>query len=164
MQPYSGVNRMEVNMSSDILKKQKQLEPWLTVIGFLTVMWTPIERRIDECVFLLSLTDNDKKPLSLNRKLDFIKRNLPQPIECNLNIDEIINLTKGTAQIRDVCVHGVIESYNDDLMIIGKVQGKSNGFHIEMFTYDQARLFSAGKNLKVLHEIWEKVSTGLNAR
>ncbi|HCH6458238.1 TPA: hypothetical protein NK381_004621 [Vibrio parahaemolyticus] len=151
-------------MSSDILKKQKQLEPWLTVIGLLTVMWTPIERRIDECVFLLSLTDNDKKPLSLNRKLDFIKRNLPQSIECNPSIDEIINLTKGTAQIRDVCVHGVIESYDDDLMVIGKVQGKSNDFHIEMFTYDQARLFSAGNNLNVLHEIWEKLSTGLSAR
>jgi hypothetical protein len=153
-----------INMNSDILEKQKQLEPWLTVIGLLTVMWTPIERRIDECVFLLSSKDNDKKPLSLNPKLDFIKQNLPQSIECNPGIYEIINLTKGTAQIRDVCVHGVIESYDDDLMVIGKVQGKSNDFHIEMFTYDQARLFSAGNNLNVLHEIWEKLSTDLSAR
>ncbi|EJI1277366.1 hypothetical protein NDZ80_000711 [Vibrio vulnificus] len=151
-------------MNSDILKEQKQLEPWLTVIGLLTVMWTPIERRIDQCVFLLSSKGNDKKPLSLNRKLDFIKQNLPQSIECNPSIDEIIDLTKGTAQIRDVCVHGVIESYDDDLMVIGKVQGKSNDFHIEMFTYDQSRLFSAGNNLNVLCEIWEKLSTDLSAR
>ncbi|KOE12524.1 hypothetical protein ACS85_12400 [Vibrio parahaemolyticus] len=150
-------------MNSDILKQQKQLEPWLTVIGLLTVMWTPIERRIDECVFLLSSKDNNRKPLNLSGKLEFIKRNLPQSIECNPSMDEIINLTKGTAQIRDVCVHGVIESYDDDLMVIGKVQGKSKDFHIEMFTYDQSRLFSAGNNLTVLHEIWEKLSTDLSA-
>ncbi|EHA1101216.1 hypothetical protein FG314_24860 [Vibrio alginolyticus] len=150
-------------MNSDILKQQKQLEPWLTVIGLLTVMWTPIERRIDECVFLLSSKDNNRKPLNLSGKLEFIKRNLPESIECNPSMDEIINLTKGTAQIRDVCVHGVIESYDDDLMVIGKVQGKSKDFHIEMFTYDQSRLFSAGNNLTFLHEIWEKLSTDLSA-
>ncbi|QRV23532.1 hypothetical protein [Marinomonas foliarum] len=152
-------------MNLDISEKQKLLEPWLSVIGLLTVMWTPIERKIDKCVFLLlSSKGNGKQPLSLNRKLDYIKQSLSQSMVCNLDIDEIIQLTKGTAQVRDVCVHGVIDSYDDNKMVIGKVQGKSNDFHIEMFTYDQARLFSAGNNLNVLYEIWEKICTDLSAR
>ncbi|SBS32508.1 hypothetical protein MSP8887_01744 [Marinomonas spartinae] len=151
-------------MNLDTSEKQKLLEPWLSVIGLLTVMWTPIERKIDECVFLLSSsTGNGKKRLSLNRKLDYIKQCLPQAMVCNLDIDEIIQLTKVTAQVRDVCVHGVIDSYGDNKMVIGKVQGISDDFHIEMFTYDQARLFSAGNNLNVLYEIWEKVYTDLSA-
>lgn len=151
-------------MNSDLLENQKILEPWLSVIGLLTVMWTPIERKIDECEFLLSRSKrDDKKRLSLNRKLDYIKRNLPQSMVCSLEIDEIIQLTKSTAQVRDVCVHGVIESYDKNKMIIGKVQGKSNYFHIEKFTYDRAKLYSAGNNLNVLYEIWEKICTNFSA-
>lgn len=152
-------------MNLDISEEQKLLEPWLSVIGLLTVMWTPIERKIDECVFLLSSSKgNGKKPLSLNRKLNYIKESLPPLMVCNLDIDEIIQLTKGTAQVRDVCVHGVIDSYDDNKMVIGKVQGKSNDYCIEMFTYDQARLFSAGNNLNVLYEVWENICSNLSTR
>ena len=151
-------------MNLDIKEKQQLLEPWLSVIGLLTVMWTPIERKIDECVFvLLSSNNSGKKPRqNLKEKLAYIKNNLPHDISCNLNIDEIIELTKGTSLVRDVCVHGVIDSYDDSKMVIGKVQGKSDNFHIEMFAYDKVRLFSAGNNLSVLYEIWEKLCIDLS--
>ena len=150
-------------MNLNIEENQKSLEPWLSVIGLLTVMWTPVERKIDECVFILySSKKKGNRPLNLNHKLEYIKNNLPSGINCIPDFDEIIKITKGTSQVRDVCVHGVIDSYDDNKMVIGKVQGKSDNYQIEMFTYDQVRLFSAGNNLSVLYEIWDKLCKDLN--
>jgi len=150
-------------MNLNIEENQKSLEPWLSVIGLLTVMWTPVERKIDECVFILCSSNNkDKRPLSLNRKLEYIKNNLPSGITCIPDFDEIIKITEGTSQVRDVCVHGVIDRYDENKMVIGKIQGKSSDYQIEMFTYDQVRLFSAGKNLIILYEIWDKLCRDLN--
>lgn len=142
---------------------EKMLTPWLTVIGLITVMWTPVERKIDECVFILRLLNGcGKRPGSLTRKLDYIKSSLPETAIYSPNFDEIIDITKGTAQVRDVCVHGVIESYDENKMVIGKVQAKACDFNVEYFTYDQVRLFSAGNNLTTLLEIWSKLASDLN--
>jgi len=150
-------------MNLNVEENLKSLEPWLSVIGLLTVMWTPVERKIDECAFILYSSKNKgKRPHNLNHKLEYIKNNLPSGVNCIPDFDEIIKITKGTSQVRDVCVHGVIDSYDDNKMVIGKVQGKSDNYQIEMFTYDQRRLFSAGNNLSVLYEIWDKLCKDLN--
>lgn len=144
---------------------EKIFTQWLSVIGLITAQWTPVERKIDECVFIMGLQNgSNKRPGSLTRKLEYIKSKLPETVICSPNIDEIINITKGTAQVRDVCVHGVIESYDENKMVISKVQSKDSDFHIEYFTYDQVRLFSAGNNLTVLFEIWDKLTFDLNAQ
>jgi hypothetical protein len=52
-----------MNSKSDEIGEQKLLEPWLTVIGMLTVFWSPVEREIDRCVYLLYEEPDAKKSL-----------------------------------------------------------------------------------------------------
>lgn len=146
-----------MNSKLSLEDNQKLLEPWLSVIGLLTVMWSPVERKIDECVVLIASKKNKKKPLTLSHKLNYIRDNLPENLSSIKDINELIRVTKGTAQVRDVCVHGVIENYDNEQMIIGKVEGKSKDYTIETFTFDKKRLNSAGHNLVYLNETWERL-------
>jgi hypothetical protein len=144
-----------MNSKLSVEDNQKLLEPWLAVIGLVTVMWSPVERKIDECVVLIASKKNKKKPFTLSHKLNYIHDNSPENLTSTLDVIELIRVTKETAQVRDVCVHGVIESYDNEQMVIGKVEGKSQEYKIEMFTFDKKRLNSAGNNLTYLNQSWE---------
>lgn len=154
-----------MNSELEINDNQEMLEPWLTVIGMLTVFWSPIERYIDQCVSLLSDSENNKKkPLTLNRKLSYIQRNLAISTCSGMDLDALIKVTKSTVQIRDVCVHGVIESFDSKELVIGKVQGKASKYTIEMFTITHDRLNSSAQNLMYLNEQWEMLVTVSNSQ
>lgn len=147
-----------MNPKSSVEDSQNLLEPWLAVIGLITVMWSSVERKIDECVVVLFEDSNGKnKPLTLSRKLELIRKKLPLTSIFIEDIGEVFKATKDVAQVRDVCVHGVIESYDSERMVIGKVQGKSKGYKIEMFTFGEKRLHSAGRNLTNLSSVWERL-------
>lgn len=144
-------------------ENKEMLEPWLCVIGLITVMWSSVERKIDECVVIIKSTkSNGKKLMKLADKLNYIKENLPKDISCISDLDEIIRLTKGTSQVRDICVHGVIENYDADKMSIGKVQGRSEDYHVEMYTFDKNQLSLAGNNLNYVFETWELIASDLH--
>jgi hypothetical protein len=74
------------------------LTSWLAVIGMLTMYWSPVERRIDQCVHALHLQiifqKKPKKPTSLGRKLEFIKGNMPIEIIDAQELENLIQLTK----------------------------------------------------------------------
>ncbi|MBA6410244.1 hypothetical protein H4J63_13115 [Pseudoalteromonas sp. 5Ae-yellow] len=149
-----------MNIESEFKDSPEQLEPWLTVIGMLTVLWSPVERYIDQCVSLLHEDKNVKnKYLSLNRKLTFIFNNHSRIDLSEADIMDLINLTKNTVQIRDVCVHGVIESYDSEEITIGKVQGKESKHTVEMFTITHERLNYYANNLMHLNKKWKTVVT-----
>jgi len=134
---------------------------WLTVIGMLTMYWSPVERCIDQCVYFLSEQCPSKKPLTLNRKLEFIKNNLPITMIEQHHIDSLIKLTKSTVKIRDICVHGVLETYDKEQIQISKVNGKKEDYILEIFTIDYNRLDKSAKNLTMLVERWNAISKTL---
>ena len=147
-----------MNSKLSLEDNKKLLEPWLSVIGLLIVQWSPVERKIDECIVILSMSKNTKKkPNTLSHKLSYIQDNLSGNLSFIEDINILIRATKETVQVRDVCVHGVIESCDNERMIIGKVDGRSQDFKIEMFTFDQKRLYSANHNLIYLNETWDKL-------
>jgi hypothetical protein len=151
-----------MNSKSDEIGEQKLLEPWLTVIEMLTVFWSPVEREIDRCVYLLyEEPDAKKKPLTLRRKLDYIQRNLPPILYSKAELDALIKATKETVQIRDVCVHGVIESYDINELIIGKIQGKELSHTIEVFTITSERLKISTESISRLVEHWSYIAKKL---
>lgn len=120
------------------------LESWLVTIGMLTMFWSPIERHIDQCVHLLHAdmqnSSGKKKPGNLSRKLDFITCHIPDNVASKYQMLSLSKSTKSTVQIRDVCVHGVLESYNQNELRISKVNGKKLGYVTEIFTIDGERL------------------------
>lgn len=141
---------------------QDLLPSWLTVIGMLTMFWSPIERQIDQCVHLLcKIKPPQSKPLALNKKLKYINDNLPSDIAQKYDIKALIELTKSTVKIRDVCVHGVLESYDQNCIRIGKIDGKRQEPLIEIFTIDGNRLNKAAENLTVLAERWNIIASTL---
>ena len=142
------------------------LSSWLTVIGMLTMDWSPVERHIDQCVHFLhgKLTlskKQKKKPTRLGSKLEFIKCNMPPEIFDQNGFECLVNMTKGTVQIRDVCVHGVLNSYDHSKIEIGKIDGTKDGHHIENFTIDLDRLKKSAEALSVLQEQWGSIASAL---
>jgi len=103
------------------------LTSWLTVIGMITMYWSPVERSIDQCVHFLHQKSTNKipKPTSLNRKIQFIKARIPEAVVGVNAFDKLETLTKHTVQIRNILVHGVINSYDQNKMEIGKINGNS---------------------------------------
>ncbi|WP_162299574.1 class II fructose-bisphosphate aldolase [Pseudomethylobacillus aquaticus] len=97
----------------------------------------------------------------MGSKLDFIKRNIPSEIVSLEALEELIKMTKSTVQIRDVCVHGVLNSYNQHEIEIGKINGTKDGHDIEIFTIDMGRLESSTKALSILQAHWGAISTSL---
>ena len=131
------------------------------------MQWSPIERRIDQCVHLLyksfvSLKPKGK-PLKLSNKLEYIKKNIPSDIINSQSLESLIRQTLHTVQIRDVCVHGVLSSYDKNKVWIGKVNGKSEQHVIEVFTIDRERLERSAKNLNSLQREWGSMVDALLA-
>ena len=152
-------------MNTALDKDQELLFTWLTTIGMLTMYWTPVERFIDQCVHLLyeniQKSGGRKKPGSLGRKLEYITAHLSENIVPKDDLINIVSLTKSTVKIRDVFVHGVLESYDENEIVIGKIEGKKEEHHIEMFTVDLNRLNRSAQNLNNLVEIWRDISHAL---
>ena len=130
-----------MNMQPTPTTDYQLLSSWLTVIGMLTMDWSPVERHIDQCVHFLhgKLTlskKQKKKPTRLGSKLEFIKCNMPPEIFDQNGFECLVNRTKDTVRIRDVCVHGVLNSYDHSKIEIGKIDSTKDGHHIENFTID----------------------------
>lgn len=144
---------------------EQLLMSWLAVIGMLTMYWSPVERHIDQCVHLLHQQlithKKPKKPSRLGSKLDFIKSNMPIGIIGTKELEKLTKLTKTTAKIRDVCVHGVLNSYDQEKIEIGKIDGRSVEHAIENFTIDRNRLDRSAKALSVLQHEWASIAWSL---
>jgi hypothetical protein len=153
-------------MNSDQkINEQELLQPWLTVIGMLTVFWSPIERYVDQCVSILFESGKgNNKPLTLYHKLDFIRKELTILGSAENDLISLIKTTKSTVQIRDVCVHGVIDSFDSNELKIGKVQGRSEKYAIEMFTITSERLNTSANNLMLLNDHWGSLVQNLSER
>jgi len=151
--------------SEQTINEQELLQPWLTVIGMLTVFWSPIERYVDQCVSILFESGKGKKkPLTLSHKLDFIQKELTELGFVADDLISLIKVTKSTVQIRDVCVHGVIDSFDSNELKIGKVQGKAKKYAIEIFTITSERLNKSANNLMLLNDHWGSLVESLNER
>ena len=146
---------MDLSAYSD--NDQELLLSWLSVIGMMTMYWSPVERTIDQCVHLLHIS-NEKKPLTLNRKLEFISKKLSKDIASSDDLESLIKLTKTTVKIRDICVHGVLEFYDQDQIKISKVDGKKAEHVREIFTIDRNRLDKSAKNLTILSKEWKAIA------
>ena len=152
------MNSDRVNLAALSDEDQEVLTSWLAVIGLLVMQWSPIERRIDQCVHLLyksfvSLKPK-RKPLKLSDKLEFIKKNIHPDIINSQSLECLITLTLSTVRTRDVCVHGVLSFYDKNKMWIGKVNGKSEQHVIENFPFDRERLEHSATNLNFLQKEW----------
>ncbi|HAS6906025.1 hypothetical protein [Vibrio parahaemolyticus] len=149
----------------NIEQEQQVLEPWLSVIGMITVFWSPVERYIDQCVSMLYEAGKcKKKPLTLGHKLNYVQPELTKLGFDPEDIESLVRLTKNTVQIRDICVHGVIDSFDCNELKIGKIQGKAEKHTIEMFTLTSQRLHLSATNLMRLNKYWHNISTELSKR
>lgn len=144
-------------------ESNQTLVSWLTVIGMLTMFWSPVERQIDQCVHLLHKSSSkSRKPTRLGGKLDFVHRaQIPANIIGQQELEALIDSTKRTVQIRDVCVHGVLSAYDDEKMEIGKVKGTGDEHVIEVFTIDRARLNHSASALSGLSKQWGRLASAL---
>jgi hypothetical protein len=68
---------------------------------------------------------------------------------------------KSTVQIRDVCVHGVLNSYDHHKIEIGKVDSRGEQHLIENFTIDRNRLEHSASSLSFLQEQWGSIALAL---
>lgn len=147
---------MEINREQEEL-----LTSWLSVIGAITLFWSPIERSIDQIVNTLYKRHNAKKPLTLTRKMTYIKSHISNDLYPENDLENLINLTKKTVKIRDVCVHGMLQEFDKDSMKIDKVQGKSKDHLIEVFTIDRNRLDISANNMTLLSQKWGKLAKSI---
>lgn len=151
--------------TSSTADEQQLLTSWLAIIGLLTMYWSPVERHIDQCVHFLHLqlvtSKKPKKPTRLGGKLDFIRSNMPDEIIDAQELEKLTTLTTTTVQIRDVCVHGVLNSYDQEKIEIGKVNGRVDKHVIEIFTIDRNRLDQSAKALSTLHQQWGSIASSL---
>ncbi|MEO7129248.1 MAG: hypothetical protein ABI040_10370 [Rhodoferax sp.] len=162
------MDEINMNAKSSPVEEHQLLTSWLAVIGMLTMYWSPVERHIDQCVhFLHGLQAQSKKttkPTRLGSKLDFIKRNLPIGIIDVQELEILMMLTKDTVRIRDVCVHGVLNSYDQQKIEIGKVDGREGKYLIENFTIDRNRLDRSAQALSALQMQWDSIASALLER
>lgn len=152
-------------MNAPASDHEQLLTSWLAVIGMLTMYWSPVERHIDLCVHLLHLKlvaqKRKNKPLNLSRKLGFIKSNLSVAIIDTQELEALTQRTLTTVKIRDVCVHGVLNSYDQQKIEIGKIDGKSDEHLIEVFTIDRERLERSATALSLLQQQWGSIASAL---
>jgi hypothetical protein len=141
--------------------ENQTLVPWLTTIGLITLMWSPIERYIDQSVHLIYTYLGGKeickkKPRMLSAKLEFIEKchkEIPALKVKQEHITALKSATLNVCQIRDVCVHGWIESWDNQQISIGKY-AKSEKHIREIFTIDENRLNISAESMKYLSEKW----------
>lgn len=150
-------------IDSDKLSSQENiiLESWLTVIGQIVMFWSPIERSIDQCVHFIhkdSINRKKKKPTRLNEKLRFIESFISSEDFDKETLLKIIESTKIIVKIRDVFVHGMLQSFDQEKIQIGKVNSLHDDHIIENFTIDGDLLKKAGYTLHFLSDQWHSIS------
>jgi|GEM_PF-4969257 len=142
-------------------EQEELLLSWLSEIGAIILFWSPIERSIDQIVHALYKSQNKsskKKPLTLNRKLEYIKSCIHADVVSENDLESLINLTKKIVQIRNVCAHGMLHEFDENSIKIGKVQGKSEEHLIEVFTIDRNRLDKSVNKMTILSQDWGKLA------
>ena len=143
-------------------EQENLLISWLSVIGAITLFWSPIERSIDQIVNILyknwDKSDKNKKPMTLGQKLNYIKSFIEADVISKNELESLIILTKQTVKIRDVCVHGMLQEFDENSIKIGKVQGKNEEHLIELFTIDRTRLDKSANQMTVLSQDWAKLA------
>jgi hypothetical protein len=147
-----------------IPENHQLLMSWLSVIGMLILYWSPVERIIDQCVHILRESQTrprKRKPLKLGEKLKFIESAMPPEIIGKAELENLAIQTRATVQIRDVCVHGTLRSFNEQKIEIDKVDGKHNEHVIEVFTIDRDRLERSAASLISLESKWNSVVSAL---
>ena len=137
---------------------------WLAVIGFIVTTWSSVEISIDQSIHLIGHWSKEKgkgKPTRLNGKLDFIKKNMPEEIINDSKLEYLTSATKKVSQVRDVCVHGIIETFDQQEMQMSKVQGRSAEHSSEIFTFNKKHLDLTAKNLFALSTEWSVLVTNI---
>ncbi|MGE4511379.1 MAG: hypothetical protein AB7D43_09795 [Sulfurimonadaceae bacterium] len=139
-------------------EQEDLLISWLALIGAITLFWSPIERSIDQIVSILCKSQNKnkqkKRPKTLSHKLNYIESNIQNDIVSQNELKSLIKSTKQTAQIRNVCVHGMLQEFDENSIQIGKVEGKSEEHLIEIFTIDRARFDKSANQMTTLSRAW----------
>lgn len=143
-------------------EQEELLISWLSVIGAITLFWSLIERSIDQIVYVLhknqDASQKKKKPMRLDSKLEYIKLHSSTDVISKDNLETLINQTKKTVKIRDICVHGMLEDFDESSIKIGKVQGRDEKHLIEIFIIDRERLDISANNMKILSQDWSKLA------
>lgn len=155
---------MTTESNAAIGVEDQTLVPWLTTIGLITLMWSPIERYIDQSVHLIYAYLGGKeickkKPRMLSAKLEFLEKCHKEISALKVKQEHITALKTATldvSQIRDVCVHGWIESWDNKQICIGKY-AKSEKHIKEIFTIDENRLSISAESMKYLSEKWSSI-------
>jgi hypothetical protein len=156
-------------MAKTLTEEQEQtLKPWLASIGLIIMYWSPIERHIDQCSSIIynELGGNKikkNKPRPLESKLEFIKKchSKIDVLKTNLDhVEKLIIITKKVTFIRDLFVHGCVESYTKDKLEISKIK-RTNLHEIEIFTVDPSRLNNSVSLLEQLKPKWEVLALNL---
>lgn len=142
------------------------LNSWFAVIGMITMFWSPAERFIDQILHIVhksnDLIGKSKKPTRLGSKIEYIKNNLPSGLICNTHLTELAIKTRAAVVVRDVFVHGLIDSYNRDEIVITKVDGRAPSHEVQKFTYDFKSLNDAAMNLEVIRKEWAELALKLS--
>lgn len=154
--------KTEVEVELNI--EDEALMPWLATIGLITLMWSPIERNIDQSVHIIysylgGKEIRKKKPRMLSDKLKFLEKCHSEFSYLNMNFCHIQNLKDKTlkvSKIRDICVHGWIEGCDNEKIHIGKY-AKSEDHIKEIFTIDMKRLTDSANSMKALSEKWVQI-------
>jgi hypothetical protein len=163
------VNKMDSHkVMLQVTESDTDLIGWLSLIGFLTMYWSPVERSIDQCVHLIytqfdGKTILGKKPKHLDMKLKFIMdgyNKIPALGNNQKNISELISITKPVSEKRHIFVHGVIEEWSNNQITISKI--KHDEQHLkEMFTVDILKIQSLVSNLSGLAKRWNAIASTL---
>lgn len=155
---------MKPTVSSKMPQEQDPLLiEWLAVIGFVIMFWAPIERSIDQCVYTTyrhqkNKSANPKRPIHLSQKLVFLeKHSIESPIL--RGCFKLIEPTKHIAKLRDIFVHGVIETWTQTEITISKIRKPDfDGEYIrEKFSISLLDLNSATSTATVLSDCWHGI-------
>jgi hypothetical protein len=153
-----------IKFDQELKIENQALVPWLTTIGLITLMWSPIERSIDQSVHIIyshlgGKKISKKKPRMLSAKLEFLEKCHKKFSYLNpshAHIQKLSEVTLKVSQIRDVCVHGWIEGCDNEKIHIGKY-AKSDDHITEIFTIDLERLNYSANSMKALAEKWSLI-------
>ena len=145
---------------------------WCAVIGFFTVSWSPIERSIDQCFHMLrdlqkANSGGCAKTNQRAKKIEFIKQSLeilPDFGHLLENYPDLISKTDEIAEIRNILIHGLIESWTCSGITISKIQ-KSNEEHLrEIFHFSMPQLASVQPTFTAVSDQWNEISEELRLK
>jgi hypothetical protein len=163
------MNPMEPQKTlQQITSSDDSLIEWLSLIGFIVISWSPVERSIDQCVHIAfnKFGGNiilKNKPRALVAKLEFIEKCQSKIPELEIVFSDINKLkcdTSQASQIRDICVHGILVECNSNELKISKV-AKSANHVLEIFTIDYPRMNKSLRNIQELASRWALIADHL---